>query len=113
MPSRRKKEPLQLVIGQQLCIMEEYEHKDYGLINIIYEDVNGTQVDRSKSLICLNMGDMGFFKNSVMPSTCAEISLMLFNLVNKSKLFFTDPETRELLLLRIRLWITKKDLTDF
>ena len=112
-PSGRKKEPLQLVIGQQLCIMEEYDHKDYGRINIIYEDVNGTQVDRNKPLICLNMADMGFFKNSVMPSTCAEISLMLFNLVNKSKLFFTDPQTRELLLIRIRLWITKKDLTDF
>ena len=104
---------LQLVINRQMCLMEEYNHKKYGKINVIYEDVNQTQINRTKPLICLSPDDLGFFKGSIMPSTCEEISQMLFNLINKGKLFFTDPETRKFLIMRIKTWITRDFLTEF
>ena len=107
------KKRMQLVIERQLCILDEYEHKKYGLICIIFEDVNQTIVDRNQPLICLTIQDVGYFNNSIIPSTCPEIAMMLFGMINQGKLFFTDPQTRDLLLLRIRLWISKKDLIEF
>lgn len=107
------KKKLQIVIERQLCILDEYQHQQYGRIFVIYEDVNQTIVDRKKPLICLTLQDIGYFKGAIVPSTCEEIALMLFNSINRGLLYFTDPQTRELLLLRIRLWISKKDLIDF
>ena len=104
---------LQLVLNKQMCIMEEYLHKKYGKINVIYEDVNQTNVDRSKGLVCLHPDDLGYFQGSVLPSTCEEISQMLFNQLNRGKLFFTDPETRKFLIMRLKNWISKEFLTEF